>query len=65
MKQFTYRQRPNNPDELLEMFAGSSMPTGRVFKKVVGNPDLSLKEVITLRDSLTHEYVRYVFSHIE
>jgi hypothetical protein len=65
MKKVAYRPRPNNSTELLELIAGTSMTTGRVFRLANENENLTLKEVIKIKDSLTGQMKTYVFSHIE
>lgn len=64
-RKHAYRVRQGNANELLELIAGSSMPTGRVFRKARDNEDLSFKETVTLKDAATNIYTTYIFSHIE
>ena len=60
-----YRRRPTNQDELIELVAGTSTPTGRVFRLAKENEDLAFKEVVELRDSLSGKLISYVYSHNE
>ena len=63
-RKHAYRIKQGNPDEVIELIAGTSMPTGRVFRKARENEDLSFKETIQIRDSLTGAFITYVFSYV-
>lgn len=64
-RKHAYRSRQGNPDELLELIAGTAMPTGRIFRRTRDNEDLSFKETIVLKDPATNVSTTYIFSHIE
>jgi hypothetical protein len=60
-----YRPRTNNDDEMIEMVAGTSTPTGRIFRLVKENENLTGKETIQIRDPLTGILKTYVYSYNE
>ncbi len=60
-----YRPRPNNDDELIELVAGTAVPTGRIFRIAKENEDFTGKETIQLRDSLNGNLKTYVYSYNE
>lgn len=64
-RKHAYRVRQNNSDELIELAAGTSMPTGRIFRKARENEDLAFKESVVLRDPATGVMTTYIFSYIE
>lgn len=59
----SYRMAPNNPNFMIEMFGKTGTPTGRIFRKVEQNENLTGKEVINIRDSLSGVLIPWVYSH--
>ena len=64
-RQHAYRPTQNNQDELMEIIAGSSMPTGRIFRLARENENLAFKETIQVKDSLTGKLKIYVLDLIK
>jgi hypothetical protein len=64
MKRHTYRISPIDKNILFEFIAGTSMPTGRVFKKSENQENEKFKETVKIKDGASGEIITYVFSHL-
>ena len=62
MRKHTYRySTEKGKDEVIEIIAGTSIPTGRIFRVAKGNEDTSMEDTVTVRDPVTNQGTLYVF----
>jgi hypothetical protein len=64
MALYAYRINEKNKDELIELYVGTSVPTGKIYRKVLLNEPTGNKIVIVVKDNLTQQNVTYVLDKI-